>query len=210
MKYKKVFYSRVSSENGQKDDRQVYGLEGFDLVLSEKCSGVIPLYERPKGKELKKLIDSGELEHLEIHSMCRLGRDLLSVLKVWNDLTEKGVKVVCRNPNIRNLDDEGKVDPFSKLLMSIVSTMSEFERKLIKERQQEGIRIRKLKGLYTGRKIGTTDTPERFLCKPKNQEIVKYLKEGRLSYKEISKIVGCSETTIVKVKKQLEQISQEV
>ena len=67
---------------------------------------------------------------------------------------------------------------FSELMMSILSTMSAFEKSLIKERQMEGIHVRKEKGLYGGREIGSVDTPERFLSKPKNKKIIEYLEKG--------------------------------
>ncbi len=63
----------------------------------------------------------------------------------------------------------------------------------------EGIRLRKEKGLYKGRQIGTTESNERFLSKPKNQEIIKLLHRG-LKYSEIQKILGCSPNLILKVK----------
>ena len=128
----KVFYSRVSTED-QKIDRQMKNLEGFDYVLSDYCSGSIPIWERPKGSEIKKLIDEGKLTHLEVHSIDRLGRNTISVLQVWKDLTEMGIRIVCRTPNFQNLTDEGKTDMFSELMISILSTMSDFERKLISE-----------------------------------------------------------------------------
>jgi DNA invertase Pin-like site-specific DNA recombinase len=68
----------------------------------------------------------------------------------------------------------------------------------------EGIRVRREKGLYSGRRIGTTETIDRFLLKKKNQQIIDYLKKGTYSYQEIGKIVGCSTTTITKVKKVLD------
>ena len=64
----------------------------------------------------------------------------------------------------------------------------------------EGIRLRKEKGLYKGRQIGTKESTERFLSKPKNQEIIKLLERG-LKYKEIVKILGCSPNLIKKVKR---------
>ena len=91
-------------------------------------------------------------------------------------------------------------------MMSILSTMSAFEKSLIKERQMEGIKIRKEKGLYSGRRIGTVDTKERFLSKPKNKQIIDYLKRDSYSYHEIGKILGCSTTTITKVKKLLHDV----
>ena len=197
----KVFYSRVSTIE-QNVERQLKNLDGFH-ILTDRCSGLIPLFDRPQGGQLRNLIDSGKLSHLEIHSIDRLGRNLISTLEVWNELTQKGIVIVCRNPNIRNFDMNGKVDMFSELMMSILSTMSVFEKNLIKERQMEGIRVRKAKGLYGGRKIGSIDTSERFLNKPKNKKIIEYLEKGTHTYVEISRILRCSMTTIIKVKEYL-------
>ncbi|NDA63543.1 MAG: hypothetical protein EBX50_16130 [Chitinophagia bacterium] len=52
---------------------------------------------------------------------------------VWSDLTQKDITIVCRNPSIRNLTENGKVDKFSQLMMGILSTMGEFEKSVIKE-----------------------------------------------------------------------------
>jgi DNA invertase Pin-like site-specific DNA recombinase len=203
----KVFYSRVSSNDGsQNPSRQLQHLDGFDYVLTDMCSGSIPLYERPKGAQIKRLIDEGKLTHLEVHSIDRLGRSTLDVLGIWEDLTRRGITIICRNPNIRNMDEEGKVDKFSELMMSILSTMSAFERNLIRERQMEGIRLRKEKGLYAGRQIGTIDTPQRLLQKEKSKLILKYLNKG-YPVREIAKIVPCSTTTVIKIKKANQQLT---
>ena len=195
----KVLYSRVSSE-GQSPARQLQD-KGYDYVFSDFCSGSIQFFERPKGSQIKRLIDENKLKELHIHSIDRLGRNTLDVLSVWEDLTSKGIIIVCKNPSIRNISEDGKVDKFSELLMSILSMMSSFERGLIRERQAEGIRIRKEKKLYIGRRIGSRDSPERLLGKDKSKRILDYLSKGTYSYNEISKILGCSATTIVKVKR---------
>lgn len=197
----KVFYSRVSSSDGsQNPERQLQKLKGFDYVFTDMCSGSIPLFERPKGSQIKKLIDDGKLRHLEIHAIDRLGRNTLDVLSVWEDLTKRGIHIICRNPNLRNINEDGKVDKFSELMMSILSTMASFERNLIRERQMEGIRIRKEKKLYSGRKVGTADTPERLLQKEKSKLILKYL-DKKYPVREIAMIIPCSKTTVTKVKK---------
>jgi DNA invertase Pin-like site-specific DNA recombinase len=160
----KVFYSRVSSTDGsQNPERQLQNLEGFDYVLVDQCSGTIPLYERPKGSQIKKLIDQGNLTHLECHDFTRLGRSTLDCLSVYKDLTERSIKVVSRNPYIRNIDDNGKPDSFSECLLSLVVVLGQYERSLLLERQREGINLRKEKGLYSGRQIGTIETPEKFM-----------------------------------------------
>ncbi len=160
----KVLYSRVSTL-GQNPERQLTKSKEYDYVLTDYCSGSIPLFERPQGSQLKKLIDEGHKVSIHISSIDRLGRDLLSTIQVWDELTKKGIKIVCLNPNITNLTEDGKVDKFSELMMSILSITSSLEKSLIKERQMEGIRVRRDKGLYSGRRIGTTETIDRFLLK---------------------------------------------
>ena len=202
----KVFYSRISSNDGsQNDERQLQNLKEFDYVLSDKCSGTIPLWERPKGSQIKKLITENILNELHIHSIDRLGRSTIDVLSIWKELTEKGIRVVCRNPNFQNITDEGKTDMFSELMISILSTMSDFERKMIRERQMEGIRIRKEKGLYKGRQIGTTDSIEKFLNKPKSKDILRDLDNG-YGIREISEMRDCSFSTIYKTKRLSEEL----
>jgi DNA invertase Pin-like site-specific DNA recombinase len=197
----KVFYSRVSSDDGsQNPERQLQNLKEFDYVFTDMCSGSIPLFERPKGGQIKKLIDENKLTHLEIHSIDRLGRSTLDVLTVWENMTKKGITITCRNPNIRNIDENGKVDKFSELMMSILSTMSTFEREMIRSRQLEGIKLRKERQLYSGRQVGTKDTPERLLQKERSKAILKYIEKG-YPVREIAKIVPCSKTTITKVRK---------
>ena len=202
----KVFYSRISSNDGsQNDERQLQNLKEFDYVLSDKCSGTISLWERPKGSQIKKLITENKLKELHIHSIDRLGRSTIDVLSIWKELTEKGIRVICRNPNFQNITDEGKTDMFSELMISILSTMSDFERKMIRERQMEGIRIRKEKGLYKGRQIGTTDSIEKFLNKPKSKDILRDLDNG-YGIREISEMRDCSFSTIYKTKRLSEEL----
>ncbi len=201
----KVYYSRVSTEE-QNEERQLQDIKGFDYVFTDKCSGSIDLYDRPKGSQIKELINKGELSHLEIHSIDRLGRNTQSVLKLWSELSNLGVKVVCRNPNLTNFKSDGTQDEVSEMIISILSIMAKFERKMILSRQKEGIAIAKKLGKYRGRKIGTQETREKFIKKDRNQRILQYLNKG-YRYAEISKILGCSYGTIRKIKVINEEIT---
>ena len=204
-----VLYTRVSTLE-QNPDRQLTNSKEYDYILTDYCSGSIPLYERPKGSEVKKMIDNGTLTRLVIHDVTRIGRNTLDVLSIWSDLTQRGIVIECKNPNIRNINDDGKVDKFSELMLSILSTMSQFEKSLIRERQLEGIKVRKEKGLYGGRRIGTVDSVQSFLKKKRSQDILNYLSKGTYSYDEISKILSVSTTTITKVKKMSQMSSKHV
>ena len=200
----KVLYTRVSTTE-QNIDRQIVDKDNYDYVLIDTCSGSIPLFERPKGSEIEGLINRGELKELHVHSIDRLGRNTIDVLSTWKDLTEKGIRIICKNPSIQNIDEDGKVDQFSSLLTGILSILSQYEKSTIRERQMEGIRLRQEKGLYRGRRINTRDTPTQLLKKPKSKKILEYIDKG-YTYEDISKIIPCSRTTIVKVKKTREDL----
>ena len=204
-----MFYSRISTDEGQTHKRQLQDLKGFDYVFCDVISGSVPLFERGKGSEIKKLMDEGKLTHLEVHSIDRLGRNTIDVLSNWKLFTENNVTVVCRNPNIRNFDDNGNPDKFSELLLSILTVMYSFERDTIKTRQREGITLKRMTNpeVYIGRRVGTSYTPEVFLQRKRSQDILNYLNKGTYTYKEISKIVGASETTISKVKKMSQLVN---
>jgi len=195
----RVFYSRISTVD-QNEARQMDNLESFDYVFTDKCSGGIPFFDRPKGSQIKKLIDDQKLSHLEVHSIDRLGRDTISVLQLWKDLTLKGIRVVCRNPNFQNINENGQTDMFSELMLSILSIMADFEKKMIKERQREGITKAKIEARYSGRRVGTTETIVKFLAKPKSKMIIKDLAYG-YSTQEIAYRCRCSFSTIDKVRK---------
>lgn len=126
----KVYYSRVSTQE-QNEERQLTDLKGFDYVFTDKCSGSIEFLKRPKGSQIKKLIEDKKLTRLEILSIDRLGRNTLDVRKVWQQLTILGIKVVCRNPNLTNFKPDGSQDEVSQIIISILSIMANFERQMI-------------------------------------------------------------------------------
>ena len=200
----KVFLSRVSTEE-QSEFRQIQNVEGFDKVIIDKCSGLVDLWNRPNivKNKIKKLVDNGTIKHIEVHSIDRIGRDTLSVLSVWKELTEKGVRVVCRNPNFQNLTESGEKDYFSELLLNILSTMSSFEKSMIKTRQMEGIRVTQMISpeKYSGRKQNTKESTLKFL--QKHSKAISYLEMGMKGV-EVSKLCDISLNTITKIKKRLQ------
>jgi putative DNA-invertase from lambdoid prophage Rac len=112
----KVYYSRVSTEE-QNSERQLQDTNGFDYIFNDSCSGSIEFFSRPKGSQIKELIDTGKLTLLEVHSIDRLGRSTLDVLKTWQHLTELGIKIVCRNPNLTNFKADGTQDEVSEMII---------------------------------------------------------------------------------------------
>jgi DNA invertase Pin-like site-specific DNA recombinase len=197
----KVFYIRVSTVD-QKTDRQRVNEKDFDLVVEDKCSGSIPFFEREGGKKIKQLLEKKMLTSLSVYTIDRLGRDLLDILNTIQKLSESGIRIHFIQQGLVSLDEEGKENPISKMIISILGIVAEMERKQIRERQREGIELAKIRGVYKGRANGSKEDVRSFLNKPKVVKTIEYLKKG---YKasEISRIVGIHVNTITKVKKMM-------
>ena len=195
----KVLYARVSTLD-QHTDRQRVNEKDFQLVVEDKCSGVIPFFDRPGGTEIKKLIDEGILTTLAVWTIDRLGRDLRDIMNTIHYFSQKKIAISFISQGLTTLDTDGKDNPISNLIISILGTVGQMERVQIKERQIEGIRIAKLKNVYLGRKAGSNETTLAFLSKESNKKALDYLKKG---YKvvEVSKLTDLHINTVSKIKK---------
>jgi DNA invertase Pin-like site-specific DNA recombinase len=200
LKNMKILYTRVSSLEGQKTDRQRTNEKDYDLIIEDKCSGSIPFFERDGGKKILKLIDS--IESLSVHQIDRLGRDLRDIMNTIHFFNERLISIHFIQQNLSTLDNDKKENPITKMIISVLGTIGEMERKLILERQREGIEIAKIKGVYKGRVKGSKENIEDFLSKEKNKKSLELLRKG---YKgtEVSKIVGIHINTITKLKKYI-------
>jgi DNA invertase Pin-like site-specific DNA recombinase len=199
MKKMKVLYTRVSTLD-QKTDRQKINEKDYHLVVEDKCSGAIPFNERTGGKEVLKLVEKGVLTELFVWQIDRLGRDVRDILNTIHFFNQNGICIHFVSQSLRTLTENGKEDPITKMIISVLGIVSEMERNQIKERQMEGVKIAKMKGVYLGRKPGSSEDNFQFLNKGKNQKALSYLKKGYKAV-EVSKIVGLHINTITKIKK---------
>lgn len=194
-----ILYCRVSSID-QKTDRQRINESDFKIVVEDKCSGSIPFFEREGGKEVAKYIDNGIITCLSVWTIDRLGRNLRDILNTIHFFTERNIPIVFFSQGLQTMDENGKENPIAKLMISILGTVGEMEKVQIKERQLEGVRIAKLKGVYKGRIEGTTEDVHTFLDKPKNKKALEYIKKGyKLS--EAAKLADVHINTMTKIKK---------
>lgn len=151
MKTQRVGYVRVSSDD-QNTERQLDGIE-VDKMFTEKISGKNA--ERPQLKAA--LNHAREGDTFVVHSMDRLARNVEDMLRIVRELTEKGVAVEFVKEQMTF--KPGNDDPRSTLMFMMLSAFSQFERAIIRERQKEGIKLAKAKGVYKGRRHSLT--PER-------------------------------------------------
>jgi|SRR5665647_1000818 len=199
-----VLYCRVSTVD-QKTDRQRINEKDFQLVVEDKCSGSIPFFEREGGKQILKYIDNEIVTCLSVWTIDRLGRNLRDILNTIHYFTVRNIPIVFLNQGLKTIDDNGKENSIAKLMISILGTVGEMEKAQIRERQLEGIKIAKLKGVYKGRQEGSSEDVHAFLDKPKNKKALEYIKKG---YKltEAAKLADVHINTMTKIKKLAFQI----
>lgn len=144
----RIGYIRVSSVD-QNTVRQLDGVE-LDKTFTDKASGKDT--NRPQLQAALGHLRDGDV--LVIHSMDRLARNLMDLRRIVDELTAKGVVVEFVKEHLTFTGDDS---PMSKLMLSVMGAVAEFERGLLKERQREGIAIAKtVKGKYKGRKPSLT------------------------------------------------------
>lgn len=144
----KIGYIRVSSAE-QNTERQLEGLT-LDRVFTDKVSGKST--DRPQLQEMLRFVREGD--QLFVHSMDRLARNLVDLRQMVQDLTARGVKVQFVKEGLTFTGDDAAM---SVLLLSVMGAVAEFERSIIRERQAEGIKIAKQKGVYKGRRASLTN-----------------------------------------------------
>ena len=139
-------YCRVSSD-GQYLTAQRNALQaaGCDIIREEKVSG-----SSTAGREqLAILLDFiAEGDTLVVTKLDRLARSTLDMLMIITKLGERGVKFVSLAEPWVNTDS-----PASKLMLTVMAGIAEFERGRIRERQREGIVLAKTKGVFKGGKV---------------------------------------------------------
>lgn len=194
-----VLYCRVSSLD-QKTDRQKVDEKLFDLVIEDRCSGAIPFFERQGGNEIKRMMEKHIVTKLSVWSIDRLGRDLRDILNTIHYFSNKEVAIHFVTQGLTTLEENGRENPISKMMISVLGIVGEIERNQIRERQLEGIRLAKLKGRYKGRIRGSKEDALVFLNKEKNRKALELLKKGYKAI-EVAKITDLHINTITKIKK---------
>lgn len=119
--------------------------------------------------ELQAKLQNGDT--LLVAELSRLGREMLQVLNLINNLSAKGVKITfVRQPELSTTGSHGK------LLLAIYSYFAEAEREFISVRVKQGLAAAKAKGVKLGRPKGSRN--KKRVLDPHRNEILKYLQRG--------------------------------
>ncbi|MBO5578243.1 MAG: recombinase family protein [Bacilli bacterium] len=183
-------YARVSTVN-QHLDRQIAELQKIGLLDSQifidKESGKD--FNRTNYKKLCRKLKPGDV--LFIKSIDRLGRNYNMVLDEWRTLTkEKGIDIVVIDMPLLDTRIEGKnlVGKFiADVVLQVLSFVAENERETMRQRQAEGIKMAKQRGVKFGRPA--KETPDNFF------EIVNLYKERKITGITAIKMSGLTRGT---------------
>lgn len=176
-----VGYVRVSSVD-QNTDRQTEQLKHCDKLFIDSVSGKD--VERPELQKMLEHIREGDT--VVVCSIDRLARNNVDLQTLVKDINAKGVTIQFLKESL-TFGHDTESNPISKMMLTMLAAISEFERELIRERQAAGIAIAKENGKYKGRK-------------PKlNKNQVEYIKQQLglgISKSEIANTLGISRQTV--------------
>ena len=194
-------YIRVSTRH-QNIDRQYEEIKALGIddkyIYIDKESGKD--FDRTKYQKLIKKLKKDDL--LIVKSIDRLGRNYHMILEEWARITKTiGADIKVLDMPLLDTRIEGKNlvgKSISDILLQVLSFVAENERINIKQRQAEGIRIAKEKGVKFGR-------PKVILPPNTNDILDKYINR-ELTNTVAAQLIGVSRGTffrLVKDKKLL-------
>ena len=177
-------YARASSlsQSTEIQEQKLHQV-GCSVVRKEKVSGA-STEGRDELKTLLEFITANDT--LVVTRLDRLGRSTRDVLNIVHALDQKKAFLRVLDRNIDTSKPEGK------LILTVLSMVSEMELSFIKERQKSGIEKAKMNGVYKGRPT-SIDTQKLFELK----------KDGH-GASAIAKELGCTRSAVYKALNRLQ------
>jgi DNA invertase Pin-like site-specific DNA recombinase len=142
-----IGYARVSTLD-QNLDLQIDALTqaGCEKIYTDKITGT--KFERPELNELKKILRDGDT--VIVWKLDRMGRGLRDMIKLMDEfkLNNVGFKSITEGIDTTTIT--------GNLVFNIFASLAEFERSLILERTQAGLKAGRARGRIGGRPSLTT------------------------------------------------------
>ncbi len=138
-----IGYARVSTKD-QDASAQVQALEvaGCQLIFSENASG--GRWDRPELHRLLAQLRPGHV--LVVWKLDRLSRSLRDVLTIMDRVEKAGA-------GFRSLTEViDTTTPAGRMMMQMIGSFAEFERQILKERTQAGLKAAREAGRTGGRR----------------------------------------------------------
>lgn len=183
-------YCRVSTHD-QICDRQEFELKSYaarcnyDVVRVFKEVGSGAKLDRVERRNIMDIARSREIDAVLVSELTRWGRSTIDLISTLQQLDRWGVSLVAQNGFDFDLST-----PHGKMIASIMATLAEFERDLLRERVRSGLALARSRGKIFGRPKGGKIADS---CETINQ-----LRGQGHSVREIGKLVGLSPSAVCK------------
>ena len=137
-----IGYARISTMD-QNLEYQLDELKkaGCEQIFTDKITGT--KFDRPQLTELKKILRKGDT--IVVWKIDRMGRGLRDMMNLMKEFETQGINFKSLTEPIDTTTATGR------LVFSIFATMAEFERSLIVERTQAGLKAGRARGKVGGR-----------------------------------------------------------
>lgn len=147
-----AIYTRVSTEK-QTDDSQLTELRDYcqrrgwkdPKEYRDAVSGA--RFTRAGLDRLMADVRRQRLDVVVCFKLDRLGRSLPHLAQIVAELTAHGVSLICTSQGIDTSND----NPAGRLQLGVLMAVAEFEREIIRERVNAGIRAARQRGSILGR-----------------------------------------------------------
>jgi putative DNA-invertase from lambdoid prophage Rac len=147
-----VIYSRVSTDRQVRDSqlqevRAYCARRGWHDVeeFSDTASGAKT--NRQGLDALMALVRRGKVDAIVCFKLDRLGRSLAHLAQLIGELQTNRVALVCTSQGI----DTSASNPAAQLQLNILCAVAEFEREIIRERVNAGLKAARARGVSFGR-----------------------------------------------------------
>lgn len=107
-------------------------------IFANKISGAKKADERPEIQELLEFVKTNKVDKVLCTEISRLGRSTLEALKTIEVLNENGVCLYLANYGLETLDKNGKINPVTSLICTILLEIAQMERGMIRNRMELG------------------------------------------------------------------------
>ena len=188
--YARVSTDKQSTENQLRELREVAIRVGWNVVgefVDRGISGAKGPKDRPQLAALLRGVSRKDFDIVASWSVDRLGRSLLDLVSMLQELHSTGVDLYLHQQGINT------TTPAGKALFGMMGVFAEFERGMIQERVRAGLARAKAKGTKSGNPIG------RPAVALKVEDRIRELRAQGQGMLKIAKNAGCGVSVVQRV-----------
>jgi DNA invertase Pin-like site-specific DNA recombinase len=196
-----AIYCRVSTadQSCERQERDLVSFAeraGYEVVGVFREIGSGAKFDRAERKRVMALAQDRRIDLVLVTELTRWGRSTIDLVQTLQALQAWGVSLIAQTGLTFDL-----VTPHGKMIASIMASLAEFERDLIRERIKSGLAAARARGKRLGRQPEQRPKADRLT--PKVLELI----AAGYSYREVAREVRLSKNTVASIVKRSKEQS---